>query len=183
MNIETFDIQGPVLLTPRQFADERGVFCETFRLHQIREAIGQDVEFVQENMSRSVKSGTVRGLHFQRAPAEQGKLVRCSRGRLRDVIVDLRRGSSTFAQHIAVVLDADSASSFWVPSGFAHGFITLEDHCEILYKTTDYYAPQHEGALFWADPELGIDWGISQADAIVSEKDKTAPSLSDLAQL
>ncbi len=180
MNFQSFNIAGPLLLTPKVFADERGAFMETFRLNDLTGEYSQDIDFVQENLARSTKAHTLRGLHFQIPPHAQGKLVRCAKGTILDVAVDIRKNSATYGQHIAVELTADTAQSLWVPAGFAHGYLTLADHCEILYKTTAYYAPDHERSLHWADPDLNIHWGIGEADVILSQKDREASSFGDL---
>jgi len=138
------------------------------------------VDFVQDNHSLSAKVGTVRGLHFQTAPHAQDKLVRCGRGALRDVAVDIRHGSPTFGQSVAVELSAENGRQLLVPKGFLHGFVTLEPDTEIVYKCTDYYAPDCDAGVRWNDPALGIDWGISEDDAVLSDKDTTAPLLADL---
>jgi len=135
---------------------------------------------VQDNHSLSAKVGTVRGLHFQTAPHAQDKLVRCGRGALRDVAVDIRHGSPTFGQSVAVELSAENGRQLLVPKGFLHGFVTLEPDTEIVYKCTDYYAPDCDAGVRWNDPALGIDWGISEDDAVLSDKDTTAPLLADL---
>ena len=180
MQTETFDVQGPVLFTPRRFGDARGYFMETFRASTFREAVGDDAPaFVQDNQSLSARKGTVRGLHFQSPPHAQGKLVRCSQGRILDVAVDARRGSPTFGQHVAVELSADNAAQLWVPVGFLHGFSTLEDDTVVQYKCTDYYAADCDGTVAWDDPDLGIYWGIDPQRAIVSAKDAAAPRFAD----
>lgn len=178
--IERFDIEGVVRLTPRVFADERGAFCETYSRRAFAEAIG-DVDFVQDNVSRSVKRGTVRGLHFQAPPMAQAKLVRVLKGKILDVAVDVRRGSPTCGRHVAVELSADDDAQLFVPRGFLHGFCTLEDDTHVFYKVDAAYSAAHDGAVFWADPDLAIDWPISADEAVLSEKDRNARSLREVA--
>ena len=169
-------IDGLVILTPRTFRDERGVFRETWSEEAFRQATGEEVAFVQDNESRSLK-GVLRGLHFQSPPHAQGKLVRCAAGRVLDVAVDIRRGSATFGQHVAIELSADDGRQIWIPPGFAHGFLSLEPHTVLNYKCTQPYAPGHEGALRWDDPYLAIEWGIREP--LVSPKDAAAAFWSD----
>jgi len=168
MDIERFPLDGLVLLKPRVFADERGAFMETFSQRAMDEAIGAQ-RFVQDNESIS-RAGVLRGLHFQLDPHGQGKLVRVSRGAAIDVCVDIRRDSATFGQHVKVRLAADAPSLLWVPVGFAHGFVALEEGTTFNYKCTAYYQPSAERTIRWDDPDLGIDWGVS--DPLVSDKDR-----------
>ncbi|PIE63934.1 MAG: dTDP-4-dehydrorhamnose 3,5-epimerase [Deltaproteobacteria bacterium] len=137
--------------------------------------------FVQDNMSRSYAAGTVRALHCQKPPNAQGKLVRVSRGRIRDVAVDLRRASPSYGRHVAVDLDARNVQLFWVPPGFAHGFATLEPDTEVTFKTTAPYSPEDEIGLAWDDPDLAIDWGVSRAEAVLSDRDRAQPPFATLA--
>ncbi|MBC7449626.1 MAG: dTDP-4-dehydrorhamnose 3,5-epimerase [Hymenobacteraceae bacterium] len=169
-------IQGLFEFTPRRFADARGYFAETYSARALAAAGITDV-FVQDNQSVSAR-GVLRGLHFQKAPHPQAKLVRVVTGRALDIAVDLRAGSPTFGQHHAVVLDAAIGNTFYIPVGFAHGFLSLEDGTTLHYKCTDYYHPETEGALRWNDPSLGIDWG-GLVEPLVSEKDAAAPLLRD----
>lgn len=163
-------IPDVVLFEPRVFGDERGFFFESFNHKDFEAAIGRPVQFAQDNHSRSVK-GVLRGLHYQvRQP--QGKLVRVVQGEVFDVAVDIRKGSPTFGRWVGECLSADNKRQFWVPEGFAHGFVVLSDTAEFLYKTTDYYAPEHERCILWNDPALAIDWPID-----------TAPTLSGKDQL
>jgi len=173
MEVKRFDIQGILLLTPRTFADERGLFRETWSREQFAKVVGEAVDFVQDNESQSHR-GVLRGLHFQRPPHAQGKLVRCAVGRILDVVVDLRRKSPTFGKHERIELSALNGHQLWIPPGFAHGFASLEDGSVLQYKCTDYYAPDHEGSLKWDDPDLGIDWGVD--DPNISAKDAEAHS-------
>lgn len=170
-------IPGPMIIEPRVFGDERGFFCETWNAGSFAEA-GLDLAFVQDNHSRSQK-GVLRGLHFQN-PGAQGKLVRVTRGAVFDVAVDLRRSSPHFGQWVGVVLSADNKRMFWVPEGFAHGFLTLEDDTDFLYKCTAPYAPQHEHTLAWNDPALGIAWPLGGIAPLISEKDARGLSLADV---
>jgi dTDP-4-dehydrorhamnose 3,5-epimerase len=179
MNFEHFDISGPVLIEPKRIGDSRGWFSETFRADRFAESVGEQV-FVQHNQSLSAAKGTVRGLHFQLAPAGQGKLVRCLKGAILDVAVDIRRSSPTFGQHVAAELTADNGHQLWVPVGFAHGFVTLAEDTEIFYLVTDYYSPAHDRGLLWNDPALGIGWGVEASAAQLSDKDRKWPALKDL---
>lgn len=176
--IEETGLAGVVVLTPRRFGDARGFFCETWNRARLAEA-GIDRDFVQDNQSVSARAGTVRGLHFQSPPHAQAKLVRCGRGRLFDVAVDIRRGSPTYGRWVGVELSAENGRQMFVPEGFLHGFVTREPDTEILYKCTDYYAPDCDGAVRFDDPDIGIDWGIDPAAAILSDKDAAAPLLRD----
>ena len=151
---------------------------ETFKA-SVFEANAGNVKFVQGNQSVSAKKGTVRGLHYQSPPHAQGKLVRCLRGAILDVAVDVRADSNTFGQHITVELTQENTKQLWLPAGFLHGFVTLEDDSEVAYQCTDYYAPEYDGNVLWNDPEIGIDWGIDSSAAIVSEKDQNAPRLAE----
>ena len=175
MDFNFFSIKGLCLITPRKFGDDRGFFMEIFRQDTFNKAIEKNVTFVQDNYSLSVPKGTVRGLHFQSPPHAQGKLIRCTRGSIIDVAVDARKNSPTYGQHIRVELTAQNAKQLWVPEGFLHGFSTLEDNTEVVYKVTDYYAPECEENILWNDPELKIDWGIEETSAILSSKDIVAP--------
>lgn len=178
MKIEETALSGALILSPRRFGDARGFFAETWNLGRFYEA-GIEVNFVQDNHSLSAQVGTVRGLHFQNPPAAQDKLVRCGRGRLFDVAVDIRRGSPTYGQWAGVELSFDNGKQFLIPAGFAHGFMTLEPDTEICYKCSYFYAPETEGSLRWDDADIGIDWPLDVAP-ILSEKDAAAPRLADL---
>lgn len=179
MEFQRFDIDGLVLITPRKIADARGFFSETYRADQAA-AHGVPTDFVQENHAYSKERGVLRGLHFQLPPHAQGKLVRVTCGRVLDVAVDIRDGSPTFGRHVAVELSAENWCQFWVPVGFAHGYLTLEDDTEVLYKTTDYYAPQVDRGIAWNDPALGIEWGVAPDAVTLSEKDRKQPRLADI---
>jgi dTDP-4-dehydrorhamnose 3,5-epimerase len=178
MQIEPLDIPDILLLTPSKHGDARGFFSETFR-GDIFASYGVDVVFVQDNHVRSAQKGVLRGLHFQTPPHAQGKLVRCTRGAILDVGVDIRVGSPTYGRHVAAELSAANWRQLWVPPGFAHGYVTLEDDCEVIYKVTDYYAPDCDRGIAWNDPTLGIDWRISAVDVILSDKDRKQPRLQD----
>lgn len=167
------------IVKPRRFGDHRGFFSETFNAKAFVEA-GLPTEFVQDNHSLSGAKGTIRGLHFQLPPFAQDKLVRVVKGSVLDVAVDLRRNSPTFGHSVAVVVSADEWNQVFIPVGFAHGFCTLEDNTEVLYKVTGFYSAEHERGLLWSDPDLGIDWPISGDGVVLSEKDKVYPRLKDL---
>jgi dTDP-4-dehydrorhamnose 3,5-epimerase len=169
-----------VLEVPR-FGDARGFFSETYRRSLLAEA-GIDVDFVQDNHSRSASAGTVRGFHYQSPPRAQGKLVRVVRGAILDVAVDIRFGSPTFGKHVAVRVSAEAWNQIWLPVGFAHGLVTLEPDTEVLYKVTDYYSPEHDFGLLWDDPALGVSWPVGAEHAVLSEKDRKHPRLADLPQ-
>ena len=179
MLIEPTRLPGVLILTPPRHADGRGWFSETWSAARMA-AAGLDLAFVQDNHSFSVAKGTLRGLHYQRPPRAQDKLVRCSRGAIRDVAVDIRSGSPTFGQWVAVELSAENGRQLLVPKGFLHGFVTLTEACEVQYRCTDLYSPDHDGAVRWNDPALGIDWGVTEP--ILSDKDARAPLLADIGQ-
>lgn len=179
MDIRDFAIKGLKLIIPKSFRDTRGYFQETWSDRQYRESIG-DVAFVQDNLSFSLRKGTLRGLHFQRQPCAQGKLVRVGRGTIFDVAVDIRRGSPTYGQHLEITLAASQAAQLWIPSGFLHGFCTLKDNTEVCYKVTSYYSPAHDAGVIWNDPDLGIQWPIDDSVIVLSEKDRELPRLRDL---
>lgn len=168
----------PVLMRPRRFGDARGWFMETYS-EAAALAMGIDVRFVQDNQSFSAAEGTVRGLHFQRPPHAQAKLVRCVRGSIMDYAVDLRRGSQTYGQYVSAKLTAEGGEQLFVPVGFAHGFVTLEANVEIAYKVSDVYAPECDGGILWSDPTIGIEWPLPDSGAILSDKDKALPTLAE----
>ena len=172
------NISKLTLFKPTRHGDHRGFFAETYSRSKYSE-LGIDVEFVQDNHSLSREVGTLRGLHFQAPPHAQAKLVRCGRGAIFDVAVDIRRGSPTYGQWKGYELTAQNGEQLYIPVGFAHGFVTLEPDSEIFYKCSDYYAPKTEGAILWNDPDIGIDWP-TEAEPILSEKDAVAPLLSEL---
>jgi len=176
MIIKKVEIEGLLEIEPNVFQDDRGYFLESFRQDVLR-SIGIDASFVQDNESAS-KKGVLRGLHFQVPPYEQGKLVRVIKGSVLDVAVDIRVGSPTFGKHCSILLSEQNKKQFWIPPGFAHGFLVLEDDTIFSYKCTGYYHKDSEGALRWDDPALDIQWNFT--DPILSEKDKVAPLLSEL---
>jgi len=177
--VEAFAAPGLLALTPAKHEDGRGFLSETYSRRRFRE-IGIDVDFVQENHTFSAAKGTIRGLHFQTPPQEQGKLVRAVTGAVLDLVVDLRHGSPAFGQPIAVELSADNRRQLYVPPGFAHGFCTLTANVEVLYRMTQYYAADADRGLAFDDPELGIDWPVDPGSAILSDKDRKHPRLRDL---
>ena len=167
-----------VHITPQRFADARGWFAETWHEERFQK-LGVNVRFCQDNQSVSAKAGTLRGIHFQRAPHAQAKLVRCLRGRIFDVAVDLRRESPTFKHWVGVELSADQGNQLFVPSGFGHAFLTLEDDCHVAYKVDAFYAPSADGGIRWNDPELAIKWPMTVSDPVLSDKDAALPILAD----
>lgn len=175
MHVEETTLPGVLILTPARFGDARGFFSESWNKQRMQDA-GLDLDFVQDNHSMSAQVGTVRGLHFQSPPHAQDKLVRCGQGALLDVAVDVRKGSPTYGQHVVVELTAENGKQLLVPKGFLHGFLTTAPHTEIIYKCTDYYAPECDGAVRW--DSCGIDWGFD-GEALLSEKDAAAQTLAD----
>ena len=167
-----------ILIKPTRHKDERGFFSETYSQRRYKE-LGIDVEFLQDNHSFSWKPGTLRGLHFQAPPNAQGKLVRCGKGAIFDVAVDIRKGSPTFGHWEGYELTEENGHQLYVPVGFAHGFVTLNPGSELVYKCTDYYAPQAEGSIRWDDPTIGIEWPFAEK-IILNERDAVAPLLRDL---
>ena len=178
MNAIPTALAGVYAIEPKVFGDERGFFYESFNAARFAEVTGAAVEFVQDNHSRSAR-GVLRGLHYQQAPRAQGKLVRVIAGAAWDVAVDIRPGSPTFGRWIAEELTAANRRMLWIPAGLAHGFLTLEDGTEFLYKTTDYWSPAHERCIAWDDPDLGIPWPLS-APPTLSPKDAAGASLRSL---
>jgi dTDP-4-dehydrorhamnose 3,5-epimerase len=169
------------LIHPTRFCDERGWSMETYNAERWGR-LGVDAAFVQDNQSYSSRPGTVRGLHFQRPPHAQAKLVRCLRGRIFDVAVDLRRGSPTFGHWVGAVLDAEDGAQLYISAGFAHGFVTLAAECEVAYKVSAFYAAECDDGICWDDPTIGVDWGLGEGEApILSDKDARLPLLSDFA--
>ncbi len=175
MKVTRLEIPEVCLIEPKVFGDDRGFFFESFNQRQFNEALGREVIFVQDNHSRSAKN-VLRGLHYQ-IVQPQGKLVRVVQGEVFDVAVDIRKSSPTFGQWVGEILSEENKKQLWLPEGFAHGFVTLSDHAEFLYKTTDYYAPEYERCIHWDDPKLGIIWPLV-GEPQVSEKDNTAPSFT-----
>lgn len=177
MNVIKTDIEGVVVIEPKVFDDARGYFFESYSKRRFDEAV-RPVEFVQDNESMSTR-GVIRGLHFQRPPFSQSKLVRCVSGAVLDVVVDIRRGSPTYGRHVAVELTGENRRQLFVPRGFAHGFAVLSDEAVFQYKCDNYYHPESEGGISIADNSLGIDWRINPAEAILSDKDLRNPMFSD----
>lgn len=178
MNVIPTAIPDVLILEPKVFGDERGFFMESFNARKFAEATGLDVQFVQDNHSRSTK-GVLRGLHYQ-VQQPQGKLVRVVSGAVFDVAVDIRKSSPTFGQWVGVELSAENHRQLWVPAGFAHGFLVLSDTADFLYKTTDYYAPEYERCIKWDDPEIGINWPMNETPSL-SDKDAQGLSLNKTA--
>lgn len=168
MKVTKTHIDGLVIIEPRVFSDERGAFSETYNINAFREAVGEEINFVQDNQSIS-KKGVLRGLHYQNPPHAQGKLVRVIRGSVIDVAVDIRSNSQTFGQHMAIELSGENGKQFWIPPGFAHGFVALEENTIFAYKCTELYHPESEGCIRWNDQALNIDWKIDSP--LVSDKD------------
>ena len=177
MNCIKTDIEGVVILEPRVFADARGYFFESYNKKTFEETVGH-VDFVQDNESCSTR-GVMRGLHFQRPPHAQAKLVRCVRGAVLDVAVDIRKDSPTYGRHVSCLLTEENHRQFFIPRGFAHGFAVLSDTAVFQYKCDNYYCPEADGGISIVDPSLGIDWGIALDEAILSDKDRRYPLLAD----
>ena len=179
MDIQSLAIADVKLIRPTKHGDERGFFSEIFRDDLLaRRGIGGP--FVQDNHVFSAARGVLRGLHFQKPPHAQGKLVRCVRGAILDVAVDIRAGSPTFGRHVAAEVSAANWTQIWVPPGFAHGYVTLEPDCEIIYKVTGYYSPSSEIGIAWDDPGLGIDWRLHGPELVLSDKDRRNPKLAEI---
>ena len=178
MKVTPTAIPDVMVIEPKVFGDARGFFYESFNQQAFNEATGTNYAFVQDNHSRSTK-GVLRGLHYQLPPHAQGKLVRVVRGAVWDVAVDIRKGSATFGQWVAEELTEFSHKQFWIPPGFAHGFVVLSDTADFLYKTTNYYAPQSDRGIFWNDPSLGIQWPDLGMDFLLSDKDQKQRLLKD----
>lgn len=179
MEVTKTAISGVFIIEPRIFGDDRGYFFESFNERDFAEKVG-NVDFVQDNESKS-RYGVVRGLHFQKPPFAQSKLVRVVSGRVLDVAVDIRKGSPTFGKHVAVELSGENHRQFFMPKGMAHGFAVLSQEAVFQYKCDKFYAPQSEGAIAWNDPALAINWHIPENEVILSEKDKHHPLLSEIA--
>lgn len=178
MNVIKTDIEGLVVIEPKVFGDSRGYFFESYNSKAFEEAVG-DITFVQDNESMS-SYGVVRGLHYQKPPHAQAKLVRVVKGKVLDVAVDLRKDSPTFGRHVAVELSEENHRQLFIPRGFAHGFSVLSDEAVFQYKCDNYYAPHSEGAIAWDDPDLAIDWRIPAEMAVLSEKDRNHPMFKDI---
>jgi dTDP-4-dehydrorhamnose 3,5-epimerase len=176
MKVTPLSIPDVLLIEPQVFGDDRGFFYESFNQNKFEVAIGHKINFVQDNHSKSVK-GVLRGLHYQLTPKAQGKLVRVIQGEVFDVAVDLRQSSSTFGKWVCEILSGDNKKQLWIPEGFAHGFLTLSDTAEFLYKTTEFYSKDHEEAIQWNDKTIGIDWPTKEVS--LSSKDNAAPSFKE----
>ncbi len=179
MQIKDTSLPGVKILTPQRFGDARGFFCESWSKRALKKQ-GLHFDFVQDNHSLSDQAGTVRGLHFQAPPHAQAKLVRCGRGRFFDVAVDIRKRSPTYGKWFGVNLSFENGKQLLIPAGFLHGFVTREPTTEIIYKCTDYYAPDCDGAVLFNDPDIGIDWNMGDVTPVLSDKDAAAPRLKDL---
>lgn len=180
MKITKTKLEGVVIIEPDVFGDNRGFFMESWNKKKMAEA-GLDYDFVQDNHSKSTVKGTLRGIHFQKGDKAQAKLVRCVKGAVLDVAVDLRRNSSTFKQWVGVELSEENKKQLLIPRGFGHGFVTLTDDVEFLYKADNYYAPEADAGIRWNDPEIGVEWGVE--NPLLSEKDKNNPFLEDCKEL
>lgn len=180
MDVKQTALPGVLLIEPKVFGDSRGFFFESFNAQRFADVTGVQLSFVQDNHSKSQKR-VLRGLHYQAAPKAQGKLVRVVQGEVFDVAVDIRAGSPTFGQWVGEVLSAENHRQLWIPPGFAHGFLTLSETAEFLYKTTDYYSPEHERSIAWDDPEIGIEWPLTE-QPLLSTKDQAGLSLRAVAE-
>lgn len=178
MQVLRTDLPEVLILEPRRHTDDRGYFMETYNQRAFDRAVGRAVHFVQDNQSRS-RHGVLRGLHYQLAPHEQGKLVRAVHGKIFDVAVDMRHSSPRFGRWVGVELSDDNCRQLWIPPGFAHGFLVLSDTADVVYKTTDFYAPESEGSVHWADPNLAIGWPSVRQAVIVAPKDDAAPKFQN----
>lgn len=181
MNVIKTDIEGVVVIEPKVFGDERGYFFESFNAECFLAETGIDVAFVQDNESRS-KRGVLRGLHFQREPYAQAKLVRVVQGRVIDVAVDIRPGSPTFGKYVATELSGENHRQMFIPKGFAHGYVVLEDDTVFQYKCDEYYHPESEAGIAWNDPQIGIEWPLSEDEIILSDKDRKHLTLKELCE-
>lgn len=177
MEVRSLGLDGVFEISPRKFGDDRGFFSETYNAKSFAEA-GIDLTFVQDNHSYSAARGVVRGLHYQLPPFAQDKLVRVTRGAILDVAVDIRKGSPTFGKWVALEVSAEKWNQILVPKGFAHGFMTLVEHTEVIYKVTNYYSPEHDRSIRFDDPAIGIDWPIPASGVQLSDKDQKAPMLA-----
>lgn len=180
MNVIETDIPGVLIIEPDVHGDHRGYFMETYSKQRYAQ-FGIDVEFVQDNMSFSAQKGTLRGLHWQNAPMAQSKLVSCTKGVVIDVAVDIRKGSPTYKKWVSVELSAENKRQFFIPQGFAHGFLTLSDDVEFRYKVDNFYSKEHDRGIRYDDPSIGVDWGglLQGLEPVLSEKDKNGPLLDD----
>lgn len=176
MKITELELDGVKILESKVFEDYRGYYKESYSARKLKE-FGIDTVFVQDNHSKTLKIGAIRGIHFQNNPKPQIKLVRCTRGRVLDVVVDLRKDSLNYKKWLAVELSEENNKQIWIPNGFGHAFLTLTDNCEVMYKVDEFYEPLYDRAIAWNDPEIGIDWGTN--NPVVSDKDASAPLLKD----
>jgi dTDP-4-dehydrorhamnose 3,5-epimerase len=179
-NLATISMSLPQIIVPERHIDDRGWFSEIFHEGRLRD-IGITCHFVQDNQSSSNQAGTLRGLHFQLPPAAQAKLVTVVKGRILDVAVDIRRGSPTFGKYVSTELSSETGRQLYIPVGFAHGFLTLENDVVVMYKASDYYAPTHESGIRWNDPDIAFPWPLKDAKIIISEKDRRLPRLKEFA--
>jgi dTDP-4-dehydrorhamnose 3,5-epimerase len=179
-NVSTISVNLPRLIVPKRHVDDRGWFSEIFHQERLRD-IGITCRFVQDNQSSSKQAGTLRGLHFQLPPAAQAKLVTVVKGRILDVAVDIRRGSPTFGKYVSTEVSSETGHQLYIPVGFAHGFLTLENDVVVIYKASDYYAPTHESGIRWNDPDIAIPWPLKDANIIISDKDRRLPLLKEFA--
>jgi dTDP-4-dehydrorhamnose 3,5-epimerase len=177
----SISVNLPRLIVPKRHVDDRGWFSEIFHQERLRD-IGITCRFVQDNQSSSKRAGTLRGLHFQLPPAAQAKLVMVVKGRILDVAVDIRRGSPTFGKYVSTELSSETGHQLYVPVGFAHGFLTLENDVVVMYKASDYYAPTHESGIRWNDPDIAFPWPLREANIIISDKDRRLPLLKEFAR-
>jgi dTDP-4-dehydrorhamnose 3,5-epimerase len=180
MKITPTELPEVLILEPRVFRDARGFFMESYNARAFNASVGYEVQFVQDNQSRSSR-GVLRGLHYQLPPHSQGKLVRVTNGSVFDVAVDIRQSSPRFGEWVGVELTAENQRQLWIPPGFAHGFLVISDSADLLYKTTDYYSSSAEAAIRWNDPALQVDWPLSSVSPTLSDKDATAPWMSEVA--
>ena len=179
MQVEALSIPEIKIFKPTKHGDARGFFSEVYNRKTLA-AHGVDMEFVQDNHAMSARAGVLRGLHWQSPPFAQDKLVRVVKGSIFDVAVDLRRDAATYGRHVSATISAENWDQIFIPIGFAHGYVTLEPDTEVIYKVTNYYAPDHDAGMCWHDPALGIDWPIAPGDAVVSEKDQNLPKFSEI---
>lgn len=179
MQIQTLIIPEIKIITPTKIGDGRGFFSETYHKKRLAE-LGIEAEFVQDNHAFSARANTVRGLHFQIPPYDQAKLIRVIQGAILDVAVDIRQGSPYYGRHVSAVISESRWNQIFIPAGFAHGLVTLEENTAVLYKVSNYYSPEHDMGLLWNDPNLGIDWPVTPDEAILSDKDRQQPKFQDL---
>jgi dTDP-4-dehydrorhamnose 3,5-epimerase len=179
-NVSTNSVKLPRLIVPKRHVDDRGWFSEIFHQERLRD-VGITCRFVQDNQSSSKHTGTLRGLHFQLPPAAQAKLVTVVKGRILDVAVDIRRSSPTFGKYVSTEVSSETGNQIYIPVGFAHGFLTLENDVIVMYKTSDYYAPAHESGIRWNDPDIAFPWPLKEASIVISDRDRRLPLLKEFA--